>query len=163
MRIDFFLEKIDKKLPKISYLCAFRMLQKVYTLEDEIDITVLKEFFIDYNNYEKLLNDYAHIIYKQYESSTEIIYKSLCEYFNEESDNKYLFSYRLNRIINQDPKIYLNFEDIEMRNAAISRVYDKISLIKNSKYYKKNPTLGAKELEELQKSLTLVKRALSII
>lgn len=164
MKIELYLKNIEEKLPKIVYFCAIHMLKKVYnTEEDSIKEDELKDFFINYNNYEKLLNDYANVIYNRFESSKEEVYESLCEYFNEESDNKYLFLHRLKRISNQEPTKYLNFEDHDMRDAAILRVYDKIDTIEASKYYKEHKNLASKELDKLKKSLDLVKRAIGML
>ena len=164
MKIKDFLDKCEEELPKIVHFCTIHMLEKKYKIEeDEIEENDLKEFLINYDNYEKLLNDYANVIYRQYESSKEEVYETICEYLNENSDNRYLFEFRLKRIVNQEPTKYLQMEDVEMRNAAILRVDDKINLIEASSYYKEHEELASKELKALKKSLTMVKRAVGMV
>lgn len=164
MKLKEFLSKLERTESKIVHFSATHMLEKLYNIqEDSLNETQLKEFFIDYNNYDRYLNDYANTIYNQFMSSNDEIYETLCNYFNEDSDNKYLFEYRLKRVINQDPTKYLNIEDIEMRNAAIYRVEDKINIIKESKYYKENPDLANQHIKKLEKSIDMVKKAVGIV
>ncbi|XPV70039.1 MAG: hypothetical protein ACNI25_05565 [Halarcobacter sp.] len=164
MKLSQFLTNLEKRESKIVHFSAIHMLEKVYNIkEDSINEDKLKEFFIDYNNYDKYLNDYANVIYNQFMSSNDEIYEALCKYFDEDSDNKYLFEYRLKRLINQDPTKYLSIEDTEMRNAAIYRLEEKIETIKESKYYKQNEQIVNEYIQKLEKSIDLVKKAVGIV
>lgn len=164
MKIKDFLDKCEEELPKIVHFCAIHMLEKKYNIkEDSIEKGELKDFLINYGNYEVLLNDYANVIYRQFESSKEEVYEEICNYLNESSDNKYLFEHRLKRISNQEPTKYLSIEDVEMRDAAILRVDDKIEIIEASLYYREHEELASKEVEALKKSLSMVKRAVGMV
>ncbi|WP_419769642.1 MAG: hypothetical protein ACNI3C_09940 [Candidatus Marinarcus sp.] len=164
MKLKEFLERIEDTLPKIVHFSALHMLKKVYNIqEDSLTPKELKAFFINYNLYQRYLNDYAGVIYNQFESSIDEVYKVMCEYFKENPDNQYLFEYRITRISNQDPTKYLSIPDPEMRNAAIARVEDKIEVIEESTYYKENKKEADIYLNELKQSLSMVKKAVGIV
>lgn len=163
MKINEFLENIEKSCSQISYFCSTHMLKKNFDIEKEsLDIEKLKEFFINYDNYDKFLNDYAGVIYKKFESSIDEVYNEICNYLEENPDNKYLFSHRLKRISNQNPIKYLNIEDEELREAAIYRLENKINTIEESFYYQENKELAYKDIEKLKKSLQMVKTAAGV-
>ena len=163
MKLDLFLSKLKQNCDEVIYLCALQMLKKKYNIDkDDISEDEICSFFINYNNYDKFLNDYANVIYNQFKSSNDEVYVNLCNYFNQKSDNKYLFEYRLKRLSNQDPKRYLNIEDPEMRNAAILRAENKIKIIEESDYYKNNADLGRNEINKLKAEIDLVKRAVGL-
>jgi hypothetical protein len=162
MKLTLFLEQLENNVPKIVYFCATHMLQKNYNIQDDdVKEEEIKTFFTHYNCYQTHLNDYAGVIYNKYDSSIDEVYESLCLYFNETPDNKSLFEYRLTRVINQDPSKYLNISDPEMRNAAILRAEDKISVIENSHYYLLNKKEAQAQISALKQSLDLIKRAVS--
>lgn len=163
MELEYFLLKVEKKCSKITYFCAIHMLEKRFNIKnDSLEEDILKEFFIDYDNYEKLLNDYGNVIYNKFESSIDEVYSEVCNFLDEDSDNKYLFSHRLKRIINQDPIKYLNIEDEDMRDAAIHRVEDRINVIEESLYYKQNKETLSKEIEKLKKTVQMAKIVVGI-
>ena len=163
MKIKEFLGNIESNCSKIAYFCSIHMLEKNYDLEkDDLEIDSLKEFFINYNNYEKFLNDYAGVIYKKFESSNDEIYNEICNYLGENPDNKYLFDHRIKRISNQNPLKYLNIEDDELKISAINRLEEKINTIENSFYYKENKELFFKEIDKVKKSLQMVKTVVGI-
>lgn len=164
MKLSDFLKEIEEKQMQIVYLCVSHILKKQYNIEnDNVDYDILKEFFVNYSNYDRYLNDYANTIYNRYESSNDEIYEAMCNYFNESSDNKYLFEYRLKRVENQDPTKYLSIEDEDMRNAAIYRVEDKIKTIKDSLYYKDNADVANEHIEKLEKKIDLIKKAVGLV
>lgn len=163
MKISEFLKSIEKSCSQIAYFCSIHMLKKNFDIESEsLEKNDLKEFFINYNNYDKFLNDYAGVIYKKFESSIDEIYNEICKFLEENPDNKYLFSHRLKRISNQNPIKYLNIEDEELREAAICRLEDKINTIEESSYYKENKELAFNDIEKLKKSIQMVKTAAGI-
>ena len=164
MKLSKFIEDIKSKESDIVYLCVIHMLEKVYNIEEEeILLDELKEFFINYVLYDKYLNDYASVIYKQFESSNSEIYESMCNYFDENSDNKYLFEYRLKRVLNQDPTKFLTIKDEDIKKVAIKRVEEKLKIIKESEYYKDNKDLSRNEIEKLTKSVNLAKNVVGIV
>lgn len=164
MNLENFLIDLKSSCSKISYLCIKHMFNKKFDLNNQNDIEdiEIKEFLINFDNYDKLLNDFANIIYNRFESSKEEIFMEICKYLNEDYDNKYFFEYKLTRVLNQDPFKYLNMDDKEMQEAAIERVYDKLEDIENSKYYQNNKGLAQKDIDKLKKSLEMVKMAVGI-
>ncbi|RXI37362.1 hypothetical protein CRU99_12015 [Malaciobacter mytili] len=147
------LNEIEKNYSKITYLCLEHFKNKKLLSNN------IKEFLLNYSNYDRYLNDMANIIYNQYESSIDEVYKEVCNYFNEEYDNKYLYEYRLKRVINQDPKVYLQLDEDIGKN-ALKKLEDRINLIYQSTYYKKNKEKINKDLFELVNDLKLVQKAL---
>lgn len=163
MKLSLFLENLEKDVPKIVHFCAIHMLEKDFSVEkDSLKESQIKEFFTDYNHYEKYLNDCAGIIYNKFDSSIDEIYTLLCQYFNENPDNLSLFEYRLSKIGNQDPKHYLSMEDTELRNNAIARLENKINIIENSFYYNHSQHHAKETIQTLKQSLSLVKKAVGI-
>ncbi|MFV0561556.1 hypothetical protein [Malaciobacter mytili] len=147
------LNEIEKNYSKITYLCLEHFKNKKLLSNN------IKEFLLNYSNYDRYLNDMANIIYNQYESNIDEVYKEVCNYFNEEYDNKYLYEYRLKRVINQDPKVYLQLDEDIGKN-ALKKLEDRINLIYQSTYYKKNKEKINKDLFELVNELKLVQKAL---
>ncbi len=145
------LKDIQKNYSQITYICLEHFQNK--------KLNINKEFLLNYSNYDKYLNDIAHIIYNQYESSLDEVYKEVCNYFNEEYDNKYLYEYRLKRLINQEPKLYLQL-DRDIAKNALKKLDNRINLIYNSTYYKNNKEKINKDLSELINELNLVKKVL---
>ncbi|WP_419764771.1 MAG: hypothetical protein ACNI28_00020 [Arcobacter sp.] len=163
MKIQEFLKNIENSCSKIAYFCVIHMFEKEFDIEkDSLDKEIIKEFLIDYNNYDKFLNDYAGVIYKKFESSNDEVYNEICKFLDVNPDNKYLFSHRLKRISNQNPMKYLNIEDEDLRKAAISRLEDKINTIESSLYYKENKEVAFKEIEKIKKSIDIVKIATGV-
>lgn len=163
MKIKEFLDNIENNCSKIAYFCSIHMLKKKFDIEKEsLEEDKLKEFFADYDNYDKFLNDYAGVIYKKFESSNDEVYNEICKFLDINPDNKYLFAHRLKRISNQNPLKYLNIEDEELREAAIYRLEKKVNEIESSLYYKENEELAIKEIEKIKKSLQMVKTAAKV-
>ncbi|WP_428022905.1 hypothetical protein [Arcobacter sp.] len=163
MKIKELLENIKAECTTITYFCSIHMLEKNFDIEnDTSNKENIKEFFINYENYEKYLNDYAGVIYKKFESSIDNVYNEICLFFGENPDNKYLFSHRIKRVLNQNPMKYLDIENEDLRDNAIYKIEEKISIIEKSFYYKENKQLAYKELEKLKKSINMVKVAAGI-
>jgi len=163
MKIKEFLINIENSCSKIAYFCVIHMFEKEFDIEkDSLEEKEIKEFLINYNNYDKFLNDYAGVIYKKFESSNDEVYNEICKFLSVNPDNKYLFSHRLKRISNQNPMKYLNIEDEELRESAICRLEDKIHTIESSLYYKENKEVAFKEIEKIKKSIKVVKTAAGV-
>ncbi len=158
MKISDFLENIKKNQDEVVYYCCNHILSKKFsTNEDSLEENQLKNFFVDYDNFTKLLNDSAGIIYKKYETELDDVYKKVCDLFNEEHDNIHLFNHRLARVINQEATQFLNIEDKDTQETVIQKFEDKINTILDSKYYKSNIDKLSNELVIPKKTLELIK------
>ena len=163
MKLSVFLENIKENQKEVVHYCCSHILSKKFDInEDSVEDEVLKEFFINYDNFTKALNDSAGIIYKKYETEMDDIYKSVCNIFEEDHDNAYLFNYRLARIVNQEPRQFLDIEDKDTQETVIQKFEDKINAILVSKYYKKNENKLAFDLIIPKKTLELIKSAAGI-
>ena len=163
MEISVFLENIKKNQDEVVYYCCNHILSKKFDVnKDSLEDSVLRELFVDYDNFTKALNDSAGIIYKKYEAELDDVYKEICKIFNEDFDNAYLFNYRLTRVKNQEPKQFLNIEDKDTQETVIQKFEDKINTILESKYYKENKEKLAESLIIPQRTLELIKSAAGI-
>jgi hypothetical protein len=163
MKLSDFLANIKNNQDEVVYYCCNHLLSKKYDLNnDSIDEDVLKELFVNYNNFTKALNDSAGIIYKKYETELDDVYKTICNLFNEEYDNAYLFNYRLARIVNQEPRQFLDIEDKDTQETVIQKFEDKINIVLKSKYYKENQEKLSNDLIIPQKTLEFIKSAAGI-
>ena len=160
MKLSVFLEDIKKNQEEVVYYCCNHVLSKKYNInEDSVDSDVLKNLFVNYDNFTKALNDSAGIIYKRYEAELNDVYKTICNSFNEDFDNAYLYNYRLARIVNQEPRQFLDIEDRDTQETVIQKFEDKINAILESKYYKENEDKLSANLIIPQKTLELIKSA----
>lgn len=160
MKLSEFLENIKSTQEEVVYYCCNHLLSKKFNItEDSVENEVLKELFVNYDNFTKALNDSAGTIYKKYEAELNDIYKMICKIFNEDFDNVYLFNYRLARVQNQEPKQFLDIEDKDTQETVIQKFEDKINIILESKYYKENEDKLSANLIIPQKTLELIKSA----
>ena len=163
MKLSVFLEDIKKNQEEVVYYCCNHVLSKKYNInEDSVDSDVLKNLFVNYDNFTKALNDSAGIIYKRYEAELNDVYKTICNSFNEDFDNAYLYNYRLARVVNQEPRQFLDIEDRDTQETVIQKFEDKINAILESKYYKENEDKLSANLIIPQKTLELIKSAAGI-
>ena len=163
MKLSVFLEDIKKNQEEVVYYCCNHVLSKKYNInEDSVDSDVLKNLFVNYDNFTKALNDSAGIIYKRYEAELNDVYKTICNSFNEDFDNAYLYNYRLARVVNQEPRQFLDIEDKDTQETVIQKFEDKINAILESKYYKENEDKLSANLIIPQKTLELIKSAAGI-
>ena len=163
MKLSVFLEDVKKNQDEVIYYCCNHVLSKKYNIdEDTINEETLKDLFVNYDNFTKALNDSAGIIYKKYEAELNDVYKIICKLFNEEFDNEYLFNYRLVRVVNQEPRQFLDIEDKDTQETVIQKFEDKINAILESKYYKENQDKLSQQLIVPQRTLELIKSAASI-
>ncbi len=160
MKLSSFLEDIKENEKEVVYYCCNHLLSKKFDVEnDSVTYDELKEMFVDYNNFSKLLNDSAGIIYKKYEADLNDVYKTVCSKFNEDPDNKYVFDFRLARVANQEPAQFLNIEDKDTQETVIEKFEDKINTILESKYYNDNKNELSNDLIIPQRTLELIKSA----
>ncbi len=158
MELTVFLENIKKNQEEVVYFCCNHVLSKKFDIaKDNLDEITLKNLFINYESFTKLLNDSAGIIYKKYEAELDDVYKEICNLFNEDFDNAYLFNYRLTRVKNQEARQFLDIEDKDTQETVIQKFEDKINTILESKYYKENKETLSENLIIPQKTLELIK------
>ncbi|MFA9374637.1 MAG: hypothetical protein ACERKK_10820 [Poseidonibacter sp.] len=164
MKLSEFLEDIKQNENEVVYYCCNHLLSKKYNVADDaLEEDVLKELFVNYDNFTKSLNDSAGIIYKKYEAELNDVYKTICNKFNENYDNKYLFDYRLARVANQEPRQFLDIEDEDTQETVIQKFEDKINDILESKYYNDNKEKLSSDLIIPQKTLELIKSAAGLV
>lgn len=164
MKLADFLQNVkENEKPVIQYCCSHLLSKKFNIEEDSLDEEELKELFVDYNSFEKSLNDSAGVIYRVYESELNDVYKAICKMFNVDYDNKSLFEYRLARVVNQDPRQFLDIEDKDTQETVIQKLEDKINAILESKYFNDNKDELSKELEMPIKTLELIKSAAGLV
>lgn len=163
MKLSTFLENIKENHEEVVYYCCNHILSKRFDVKEEsIEDEVLKDLFVNYEKFTKALNDSAGIIYKKYEAELDDIYKSICNIFKEDYDNAYLYNYRFARIVNQEPKQFLEIQDKDTQATVIQKFEDKINTIMSSKYYINNKEKLSQSLIIPQKTLELIKSAAGI-
>ncbi len=163
MKLSMFLEDIKRNQEEVVYYCCNHILSKKFDISnDSAESEVLKDLFVNYDNFTKALNDSAGIIYKKYETELDNVYKIICKVFNEEFDNAYVFNYRMARIVNQEPRQFLDIEDKDTQETVIQKYEDKINAVLESKYYKENEVKLSQNLIIPQKTLELIKSAAGI-
>lgn len=164
MKLSNFLEEIKQNESEVVYYCCNHLLSKKYNVEaDALESDTLKELFVNYDKFSKALNDSAGIIYKKYEAELNDVYKILCDKFDENYDNKYLFDFRLARVVNQEAGQFLNIDDADTQETVIQKFEDKINDILESKYYNDNKNELSHDLIIPQKTLELVKSAAGLV
>ena len=163
MKLSILLEDIKRNQEEVVYYCCNHILSKKFDISnDSAESEVLKDLFVNYDNFTKALNDSAGIIYKKYETELDNVYKIICKVFNEEFDNAYVFNYRMARIVNQEPRQFLDIEDKDTQETVIQKFEDKINAVLESKYYKENEVKLSQNLIIPQKTLELIKSAAGI-
>ncbi|ADG93364.1 hypothetical protein Arnit_1710 [Arcobacter nitrofigilis DSM 7299] len=162
MELESTLKDIEKKCSKVAYLCVIHMIDEKFNNKNIENISLLKDFFIDYENYETFLNDYASVIYNKFDSSKEEVYNEICSFFDENPDNKYLFLFRLKKLSSQNPLNYINIEDEDTRANSILKLENRINIIESSTYYKENTEELSNDIIKIKKSLEVVKAVAGI-
>jgi len=160
MKLSDFLAEIKQSQEPVVYYCCRHLLSKKHNVEeDSLDDETLKELFVNYEKFNTALNDSAGVIYRQYEAELDDVYKSICEKFKVDFDNKSLFEFRLARVNAQEAKQFLDIEDKDTQETVVQKFEDKLNIILESKYYKENKDELEKELLMPQKTLELIKSA----
>ncbi len=133
MSIDEFIKNLNQSCEPIVAISAKHILDKLKI--KDINTTKVIEIFSNFDNYTIYLNDIAGQIYRRHNSSTELIYRQLCEYLGVEWDNKSLHDSRLNKLNSIDMCI-LNNLDEDIKKSIMDKLSSQDKEIKNSKYYK---------------------------
>ncbi|MCI0500796.1 MAG: hypothetical protein L0Y61_03485 [Epsilonproteobacteria bacterium] len=165
LKINDLLNEIKENCTEIAYLSMIHLYGKLYDLNENIEID--KEEFLEiiknYSLFFRYLNDYAGTIYKRYNSSIEIIYIELCSYYGLELDNEYRFEHILRKLEKQTPQLLMSLVDDDIQRQTVENFEEKLSLIKNSGYYKNNHIRLSTKIDKLEKNIALVKKALNFI
>lgn len=162
MKISEFLNNLKANEPEVVHYCCNHLLSKKFDVEnDSLTQDEIKELLLDYSNFNKYLNDSAGAIYRKYEAELSDVYEAICKTFDAEADNKSVFDFRFARVINQEPKQFLDIEDKDTQETVIEKFQDKINIILESKYYKNNEDSLSKEMILPQRTLELIKSAAS--
>jgi len=158
MRKSNFLEQLKSTNDSdILYLCIEHMLNKIYTDEEK-----LKEFFSNYKNYHRYLNDFAGIIYNRYGSHINIIYVNMCGYLQIEVDNKYTLEHVIIKLEKQTPELILSLTNEDIQHQTIEHFDEKLQDIEGYVYYTANKNEFEKRVDKLYKNIDLVKNALGL-
>ena len=111
----------------------------------------------------RYLNDFAGVIYNQHQSSIDIIYSELCDFFQIKSDNEYTYKHIIRKLNNQTPDLLLNITDKDIQLQTIKNFEKKLNLIKNSNYFLQNKNKFQIQINKLEENLKFVKKNLKLI
>jgi hypothetical protein len=161
MKIDNFVEDIKKNCSEILHLCVSHILNKLYDNTSDISKNDdIKHILIDYALFHRYLNDYASVIYKQHNSSVDIVYGELCNYFNIDINNQYTVEHIIKKLEKQTPSLIMSLEDKDIQMQTIRNFCDKLSGIEALDFYKNSDDETLKQrIEKLNKNISLVKKA----
>jgi uncharacterized coiled-coil DUF342 family protein len=155
-----FLQDIQDNCSEILYLSSKHMLDKIY--QDDEQLVEYIDFFANYKNYHKYLNDYAGTIYSRYASSVDSLYIEMCSYLNIEIDNKYTLEHTILKLEKQTPQLLLSLTDEDIQKQTIVHFDEKLKAIHSSTHYNNNLAEFENRVKKLKSNITLVKSALSI-
>jgi hypothetical protein len=164
MKIIEFIDDIQQNCSQIAYLCTHHIYSKIY--KDVKEDTDTKEniikFLYDYNMFLKYLNDYAGVIYRQYNSSSQEIYEELCIYLNLSIDNQYTYEHIIKKLQKQTPELIMSLTNEDIKIQTIENFEEKLKIIKLSDYYIHNTANLKADIVKLENNISLVKRALQL-
>ncbi len=157
------LTELQTNCSEIAYLSMVHLYEKLYEINDQtlIDKDEYLEIIKNYSMFFRYLNDYAGTIYKKYDSSIEIIYTELCNYYGLDLDNQYRFEHILKKLEKQTPQLLMSLSDSDIQRQTVEHFEEKLETIKSSDYYKNNESALFSKVEKLEKNIVLVKRALN--
>ncbi len=147
---------------QILNLSVKHMIDKIYDEDQEFEYQIIKEFFSNYKNYHKYLNDFAGVIYNKYGSHVNQIYIDMCEYLEVNVDNKYTLEHVIIKLEKQTPELLVGLTNEDIQHQTIVHFDEKLEDIKNSIYYNTHKNEFEHRVEKLHKNINLVKLALNI-
>ena len=164
IKLTDFLDDIADNCSAIAFLSMRHILNKLYDDVETIslDKTELLSIIEDYSLLLIYLNDYAGVIYRQHNSSVNIIYTQLCNHFNLSIDNKFTYEHVVKKLQKQTPSLLMSLSDEDIKIQTIENFCEKLDDIKKSKYYNDNIKDLEKNILELEKNISLVKMASQI-
>jgi hypothetical protein len=159
-----FIDDIKLNCSEIAFMSISHLCNKLY--DKNLDVLITEdEFFEILRNYSlffRYLNDYAGTIYRRYNSSIELIYVELCDYYKLDLDNEYRFDHILRKLEKQTPQMLMSLTDEDIQKQTIENFEEKLEIIKTSKYYLSNRDELISKVEKLEKNISLVRKALNI-
>ncbi len=135
MLIDEFIDNLNQSCEPIVAISAKHMLNKLK--RKSINRTKAIEIFSNFDNYTIYLNDIAGQIYRRHNSSTEHIYRQLCDFLDIQWDNKSLYESRICRLDSFDTQSLDNLDE-DMRKAVLDHHDQQSKTIEMSRYYVDN-------------------------
>ncbi|MEA1915843.1 MAG: hypothetical protein U9N30_11095 [Campylobacterota bacterium] len=163
MNLNEFLEQLKPKCSQISYLSTHHILKKLYDLDTDTPTQdELNQHFENYTTYIRYLNDFAGPIYRRYHSSTEEIYKELCDVLNLSMDNKYLFEMAISKVEKQTASRIMQIEDDDFKVMTLEKFEGRLQEIKNTEYYQENTQTLENRIKDAQSQFNLVRKALNL-
>ncbi len=161
IKLTDFLDDIADNCSYISFLSIRHILNKLYddVENDHENKEELLKIVEDYSFLLRYLNDYAGVIYRQHNSSVELIYSELCKHFNLSIDNKYTFEHIVKKLQKQTPSLLMSLSDEDIKIQTIENFCEKLDHVKGSKYYNDNKKELSETIESLEKNIALVKMA----
>lgn len=163
LKINDLLIEIKDNCSEIAYLSMVHLYEKLYEINEEtlIDKDEFLEIIKNYSMFFRYLNDYAGTIYKKYNSSIEIIYTELCNFYQLDLDNEYRFEHIIRKLEKQTPQLLMSLSDSDIQKQTVENFEEKLYTIKNSDYYNNNIDKLFPKVNKLEQNITLVKKALN--
>jgi len=161
IKLTNFLDDIADNCSQIAFLSMRHILNKLYDDVETIslDKDELLSIVEDYSLLLRYLNDYAGVIYRQHNSSVNLIYTQLCNHFELSIDNKFTYEHIVKKLQKQTPSLLMSLSDEDIKIQTIENFCEKLDDIKKSKYYNENIKNLEKTILELEKNIALVKMA----
>jgi len=161
IKLTDFLDDIADNCSSIAFLSMRHILNKLYNDVETIslDKAELLSIIEDYSLLLRYLNDYAGVIYRQHNSSVNLIYTQLCNHFELSIDNKFTYEHVIKKLQKQTPSLLMSLSDEDIKIQTIENFCEKLDDIKKSKYYNDNIKDLKKNILELEKNIALVKMA----
>lgn len=163
LKINDLLIEIKDNCSEIAYLSMVHLYEKLYEINEDtlIDKDEFLEIIKNYSMFFRYLNDYAGTIYKKYNSSIEIIYTELCNFYQLDLDNEYRFEHIIRKLEKQTPQLLMSLSDSDIQKQTVENFEEKLYTIKNSDYYNNNIDKLFPKVNKLEQNITLVKKALN--
>ena len=164
IKLTDFLDDIGDNCSYVAFLSIRHILNKLYDdIENDYESKdELIKIIEDYSFLLRYLNDYASVIYRQQNSSVELIYSELCNHFNLSIDNKYTFEHIIKKLQKQTPTLLMSLSDEDIKIQTIENFCEKLDIVKVSKYYNENKEKLEDTINTLEKNIALVKMASQI-
>jgi len=149
MTLKDFFEEFKYKSSYITDLSIRHILTKKFNLDQEISIKQIEKILKDYNSYIIYLNDFRGIIYKQYESDIDTIYKECMKILNDTYDNQSYCEYYVSKILSK-LQAKKNIKNIDILNTLNENIKNDFNTLQKLSYFKQNQEQFKTLLEELK-------------
>lgn len=146
---------------EVVMLCANRMLGKHFDVDFDANRDVFVDFFKDYKNYVKYLNDFMGVVCKKFSTEMDEIYKYICDILDEEWDNESLFDFRIKRLLINTPQRVLSIANDDLRELNLEHMEEELDVILESKYYQENSKDYEVQLQTARQNIEIIKAELN--